>query len=468
MRSGLFGSLLFVTVFLAGCRGPQKQPPPLQPPALSPSLSYRAGGPFALPATGIAGTVDPSPGEALTVRMRWMALAREPESLRPLLADATLIAAPRSAEPFLAAGQLARGAGIVPAADLEKFIATLERGKPGDTAEIAATTALLPPGVTASFAVADDARRIELDLYRLNSTATTAPATTATTGPSERIQISLALDETGAARERVVLPPRPVPPGGQVALVLPWRSSSPQVTAIAAIIEFGPPSDSPDYTEAVAEYVKQLKGPVGDAPAPQASHPGWPGLAAALQAVDGPANARVAMVYLARETGAELFGDAALVASDATLFDWSNRIRQRLGEQPSPMAPAELGWVLDRVALEQLAALQAAEKLPPDLVGVLARHAGEAARNAGSLEELSKAQNREQLQLRLITENFTYLEDASPSARVRAYDWLKQRGRAPAKYDPLAPAKERSAAMDAALSAGTLVPETANTPGGAR
>ena len=47
-----------------------------------------------------------------------------------------------------------------------------------------------------------------------------------------------------------------------------------------------------------------------------------------------------------------------------------------------------------------------------------------------------------------------YLEDSSPSARVRAYDWLAARGRAPQGYEPLGPARERRRALDAALESG--------------
>jgi hypothetical protein len=176
-----------------------------------------------------------------------------------------------------------------------------------------------------------------------------------------------------------------------------------------------------------------------------------------------PTSSRVAMVYLAGETGAELLGDTALVAPDPVLAELSTRIQKRLGDAPNAMEPAELGWVLDVATIEELAALQSSEKMPRELAGVLARYAGEAARNAGSLDELARVRGRDQLRSRLIADNFTYLEDASPSARVRAYDWLKSRGRAPAKYDPLAPPRERAAALDAAITAA----HTTTTTGGA-
>jgi hypothetical protein len=174
------------------------------------------------------------------------------------------------------------------------------------------------------------------------------------------------------------------------------------------------------------------------------------------------------MVYLAGESGTELFGDVALVAPEEALAELAGRLRERLGDPPPAMQAAQLGWQLDVVTLEHLAALQASEKMVPELNGVLARFAGEAARNAGSLEELTRVRGREQLRARLISENFTYLEDASPSARVRAYEWLRSRGRAPAKYDPLGPAKERAAAIDAAMTAAAAapVPQTVPSPGG--
>ena len=46
----------------------------------------------------------------------------------------------------------------------------------------------------------------------------------------------------------------------------------------------------------------------------------------------------------------------------------------------------------------------------------------------------------------------TPLEDSSPAARVRAYDWLKAHARQPTGYDPLGEAHQRSAAIEKALN----------------
>jgi hypothetical protein len=44
------------------------------------------------------------------------------------------------------------------------------------------------------------------------------------------------------------------------------------------------------------------------------------------------------------------------------------------------------------------------------------------------------------------------LEDSSPASRVRAFDWLTARGRAPAGYDPLGTPRQRRAALEHGLS----------------
>ena len=115
----------------------------------------------------------------------------------------------------------------------------------------------------------------------------------------------------------------------------------------------------------------------------------------------------------------------------------------------------------------QLAALQ----------GLVLRHAGEVGRFPRLLEALLVASVDEQdLHERLVAENRAFLEDSSPAARVRAYDWLAARDRAPALYDPLARRGARRTALEAdragrraaaAASGGAPVPDATPevTPG---
>jgi hypothetical protein len=454
--------LLLAFIVSTGCSSASKQPPPpLQPPVVTSSVSYRPGGPIGLPTTRPVESI--TAGEALGVRTTWLALSSLPESLQPILSQATLITAPQSADPFLAAGQLSRGAQIVAGDQIDAFLSDVEQGKYGQRATIATSDAALPRDVTTTFALSDDARRVELGLHRL------APTTTPTTAPSDVIELSLGLESGDAQPERLLLDPKPMPPPARFAVVIPSQFWSPPVKAIVAIVELTQPTDTPEHVKAVAACVEQLRGApgAGTSAALPTPAPAWGGLTTALRAMERPEGARVAMVYLAGETQATVLGDVALVAPDPVLAELSAHIRQRAGSNAgSATQPSQLGWMLDVATLEQLAAMQSAEKLPVELAGVLARVAGEAARNAGSLEELTKVNGREQFEARLIAENFTYLEDASPSARVRAYDWLKTRGRAPANYDPLGSAKERAAAIDEALTEATPAAQTLKPTGG--
>ena len=84
------------------------------------------------------------------------------------------------------------------------------------------------------------------------------------------------------------------------------------------------------------------------------------------------------------------------------------------------------------------------------LTGLVLRHAGEVGRFPRLHEALLAASVDEaDLAARLAAENRVFLEDSSPAARVRAFDWLKARGLEPASYDPLAARGARRAALEA-------------------
>jgi len=76
------------------------------------------------------------------------------------------------------------------------------------------------------------------------------------------------------------------------------------------------------------------------------------------------------------------------------------------------------------------------------------RRAGELGRYPDMvLEVLAASTAPADLEQRFLAENLIFLEDAHPAARVRAYDWLRARGAAPAGYDPLATREERRSAL---------------------
>ena len=91
----------------------------------------------------------------------------------------------------------------------------------------------------------------------------------------------------------------------------------------------------------------------------------------------------------------------------------------------------------------------------PELFAVLTEHFGEPGRHSAAVDEIMRGTSSGgELRRKLISENYIYLEDSSPSARVRAFEWLRAQKLAPAGFDPLGSPKQRRQALDQALSAG--------------
>jgi hypothetical protein len=342
-------------------------------------------------------------------------------------------------------------ARIANSKDVDSFLADLTTGKFGATANIATQRAALPPDVTAIFALAepDGPRRLELAVYR-----------PADTSAEHLIQLGLFVGDA-AHRERVLLDPMPLADGAtKVALIVPSQfGTEKQSRATLAVIELIADDNSKEHADALAACVKELAAPPTTTPPPAMPNAAdASGLAAAMQTLSSqPRSTRSALVFLAGQTGATLCGDVALVADDSVLASLARRVSAKAAAQP--IDPAKLGWLLDSACFEELSALLSAEKMPPELSAALTAYAGEAGRHAASLEEAAKGlSNREQLDARLLAENLVYLEDASPAARVRAYDWLRTKNRAPAGYDPLGPNKERRAALEESMSAAAAAP----------
>jgi hypothetical protein len=142
----------------------------------------------------------------------------------------------------------------------------------------------------------------------------------------------------------------------------------------------------------------------------------------------------------------------------------ANTIAQQAAASSQPHTSAALSWLLDHAAFELLvlsdapsnssagSGAGASTPLPPELKAVLTVYAGEPARHSGSLDEIAQqSTSRQDLENRLTAENLVFLTDSSPASRVRAFDWLKARGLAPAGFDPLGSGKQRREALDKAL-----------------
>lgn len=174
-----------------------------------------------------------------------------------------------------------------------------------------------------------------------------------------------------------------------------------------------------------------------------------------IEALDDPARARAALLQLALRTGAELAAELALSCSDSDLAALGASARTALSASLDARLELDaLGWRLERATLRALAAQKEARALPYEIEGVLLRLTGELGRSAAALEDVAQTcASLAEFRARLAAENRIFLDDASAAARVRAFDWLAARGQAPAGYDPLAPAHERRAALEAAEKA---------------
>jgi hypothetical protein len=140
-----------------------------------------------------------------------------------------------------------------------------------------------------------------------------------------------------------------------------------------------------------------------------------------------------------------------LAANDTVLSDLAGAVSRAVAAAPAAVDRPSVGWILERTTLQMLMQIQSGGKMPPELAAILAERAGQAGRNTGTLQEvLSNATSRQDMENRLAAENYIFLEDSSPAARVRAFDWLAAGHLAPPGYKPLAPAKERRAALEKA------------------
>lgn len=161
---------------------------------------------------------------------------------------------------------------------------------------------------------------------------------------------------------------------------------------------------------------------------------------------------RGAMAYLAGLCGAELT-EAIAIAADSTTIQLISQAVQSQSPGLSKVDRTNVAWLLERTTIETLNRLKndASRPVSAGIDGVLAGYAGEVGRQIDALQSLvAQSTGPEDLRNRLIAENLIYLEDSSPSARVRAYDWLNRQGLAPEGYDPLGSPRERRRALERA------------------
>lgn len=178
-------------------------------------------------------------------------------------------------------------------------------------------------------------------------------------------------------------------------------------------------------------------------------------LSASLRHAKTASEARRALAFAALDAAAAVTSEAAVLASDAAML----KLASAGAEALSADRIADAGWTLDRSTIAVLGRLHGENALDRTLAGALSARFGEVGRDVGTLAQLAAASGtRADFESRLKAEHLIYLEDSSPSARVRAFDWLNARGEAPSGFDPLGSPADRREALDRhmdAMSGGT-------------
>lgn len=256
--------------------------------------------------------------------------------------------------------------------------------------------------------------------------------------------------------ETISLTPQALPGQDRLAMVLPSPFDVEGIVAFAALIEVrSPPPEGTDGSAAHAVLLQQcqdaLLAAANGAEDGQRPGVGRRGLEDAIRLLPSPTHKRRALLHLGRETGSLLIEDLALSASDVVL----DRLAYAIANEhlaPLSVEADGLGWRLEKTAYQLLTEPASSDLTSPDLEAILIRHTGEVGRHPSVLREVvSEVTSMADLRQRLLLENSIYLEDISPAARARAFDWLAVQGQAPQGYDPLASLAERRRVLNQVL-----------------
>lgn len=501
---------------LSSCSTAPEPPTRLEPPRVTPRVSLFWGSSLSgpLPAPVVA-TVEPAgveaattsgegpaqqepgPGSPLLVRVEWFALDTPPPGeLQPLEAEAEIVTVSRQAEVVESTPWLTAGGRLAHSEAAMKLAARLADGRAGPPVSLAVALAeehgWIPPYATARFSLSEEdtggdaPRCLEIQvehqrpqtasgdnsILRVALVVEGAPRANGD-GTQDEFQDEIDTNEPTAEsappahgasqREVLVLRPTDQATSSPMAIVAPSPFVTGDAVSIVALVHFAAKPEKAGFSTAVLQAAHEQADvdlapavEVSAPPTPAAAPVAWQGLTSAFVGLRDRQRQRRALVFLADATGASFASDMGLTASDEIVNTLCQAIVGGL-ETRRLAGPEELGWIIEQAAVRGAVKLGTLRDMPPELDGLLAVHFGQVGRDLALLEELATAMpERDQFVARVLTENTIYLEDHSPAARVRAFDWLSAQGLAPPNYAPFAPLKERRKALAAAEAPPTI------------
>ncbi|MEO0479985.1 MAG: hypothetical protein AAF196_10925 [Planctomycetota bacterium] len=248
-------------------------------------------------------------------------------------------------------------------------------------------------------------------------------------------------------RQLMSLEDAPVRNGGPLILLLPSAFEPDSSRAIAFVIEATSVDPNSDlYASLASECEANLEQTARELTEEQISAEGFEREAQnkALDSfiLEGSA-ARLDLIYAIEDRPVAVARDLAISGSDSILDEWSSRL-QYLSARPVG------DWALTASALLLLLEFANQGDGAPELDALLVEHAGQLGRRSGQLRAIvDSTVSIEDWRSTILMENFDSLRDSDPSARVRAFDWLRARGIEVDDYDPLGGDDARRAALRA-------------------
>ncbi len=444
-------------------------------PLVSSQVSHYGGSPL----SGEIALPPPPRESFIPVSVTFVALEDFPvDSLSPLSENASLILNAGSTNPFLSTGRLTRAIRMTRSdQEIKDIKADLEQGRFGSHAALSTLVGSVAPGITSRFTLKSVVSRripnwyeriresMELELHLKEakkgaivaiSVHGVAPAE-ASKNDDDPDATPTFLDQEGQRQtlveETTLIETQADSGATQALLVIPSPFASPSCRFIATFVSWKPTPPEPGsagfsaHEAHVSRALHDLSRRKSEDDNEEPDTSGLPAqlaLRQGLQGLENPDTRRNSFAFLSRSTKASLAENLSLSASDPFLKELSRRLLGPLAASRHALTEDKLGWIIEKAAYKLLADLQKEDSITPSLEALLVAHAGEAGRSGELIGDvLQQVNGIEELHREWIQENLIFLEDRSPSARLRAFDWLTGQGKVLEGYDPLGPREER-------------------------